>query len=430
MKKAAGLIFLAVILFLFRYLVGLQVNFSHEDYVQVYLIGLESLINNSWPYWGPDIVWSARQLPGALQAYLISIPLKITHLPSAPIFVANLISFSGLLMMAWYAKNRFKNLPILLIMFIMTLLPYTVLNGAVLLNTCYLICTGSILFIATAELYLYRSDPLIKKKWVVPTSLGLAFITTFQLHLTWVMFLPFFVVFFMLELRESKKKALRFMLYLFVGMLIPMMLVLPTIIRYPVETFFNSEGSLVFQPDRLLKFFDVFIRYLSTATFNLNPKSDIAVLADKSFDATSVFLYILKILAGIQLIGIIVGGYLKRKEPEFRKLLVLFGLTLIMICGLYVLSNKHLSSRTFILLWPIPVWMSLYAYDALRKWKISLAILYGYCLYQIVIFVLITIHTYHGEFSVYAKEDSIKEAIRQNDAEVFDERRRTISPTD
>ena len=45
--------FVIFLLLCFRILLGVQVNFSHEDYFQIYAIGLKALINNDWPFWGP-----------------------------------------------------------------------------------------------------------------------------------------------------------------------------------------------------------------------------------------------------------------------------------------------------------------------------------------------------------------------------------------
>src|SRR5260221_5430923 len=81
------------LLFAGRLLFGLSSQFFTEDESQIFLIGLRHYATGIWPYFGPDIVWTRSEIPRALQALLISVPLKILTIPESPIVLLNLLSF-------------------------------------------------------------------------------------------------------------------------------------------------------------------------------------------------------------------------------------------------------------------------------------------------------------------------------------------------
>ena len=56
-----------VALFLFRLAFGLASEFWFPDEMQIYLIGLKSFCLRAWPFFGPDVVYTHTQIPGALQ---------------------------------------------------------------------------------------------------------------------------------------------------------------------------------------------------------------------------------------------------------------------------------------------------------------------------------------------------------------------------
>ncbi|HTC20621.1 MAG TPA: hypothetical protein VK859_07235, partial [bacterium] len=61
-------------LFLFRLWFGL---FSDTWYqIQIFILGLKYYSTGLWPYFGPSVAQNI-QLPGALQALLVALPLKV-----------------------------------------------------------------------------------------------------------------------------------------------------------------------------------------------------------------------------------------------------------------------------------------------------------------------------------------------------------------
>jgi len=69
------------VLFAFRLLFGLSSEFFFEDETQIYLIGLRHFATGHWPFFGPDVVWTKSEIPGALQGLLVGVPLSVAPIP-------------------------------------------------------------------------------------------------------------------------------------------------------------------------------------------------------------------------------------------------------------------------------------------------------------------------------------------------------------
>src|SRR3954453_15503515 len=77
---AAGLLGL----FALRLYFGLSSHFFAEDESQIFLIGLRYYATGHWPYFGPDVVWTMSEIPGALQGLLVGAPLALVPAPPGP----------------------------------------------------------------------------------------------------------------------------------------------------------------------------------------------------------------------------------------------------------------------------------------------------------------------------------------------------------
>src|SRR5262249_48794925 len=91
-----------VAFFAFRLLYGLSSDLFFEDETQIYLMGLRYYATGAWPHFGPDVVWTKSEIPGALQSLLIGIPFKLAPYPEAPYVLLNLLSLAALAAFAWY----------------------------------------------------------------------------------------------------------------------------------------------------------------------------------------------------------------------------------------------------------------------------------------------------------------------------------------
>src|SRR5437868_14243337 len=93
-------------LFAFRLWFGLSREFFFEDESQIFLIGLRYYATGAWPYFGPDVVWTRSEIPGALQALLVGLPFRVAAVPEAPYVLLNLISMAALAAFASYVRVR------------------------------------------------------------------------------------------------------------------------------------------------------------------------------------------------------------------------------------------------------------------------------------------------------------------------------------
>src|SRR3954463_466896 len=112
MRRASWVFALALLaLFAFRLYFGLSLRFFAEDESQIFLIGLRYYATGHWPYFGPDVVWTRSEIPGALQALLVGVPLQLAPIPEAPFVLLNLLSFAGLAALAWYTCAQLPRAP-------------------------------------------------------------------------------------------------------------------------------------------------------------------------------------------------------------------------------------------------------------------------------------------------------------------------------
>lgn len=424
MKKTSTIIILILVLLALRIFIGAQINFDERDFNEIYLIGLIDAFSGNWSYWGPDVVWSHTRLPGALQGILAGLPLRLTEHYLSPLILANIISLGGLVLLAFYAKNKFSNLSIYFLIILLGIWPFGLFNGSVLLNTAYLIFTGALLFISTFELFIYREKMIFKPK-IYFLIIGFSLAFTYQLHLTWVMFLPFIVVLFYLEWQRKEQSLALLFTFFLIGCLIPSSLLMPTLIKYGNYIYVGTEDNLSIDFTKLGSVFDLFFRYLGMATSDINISRRFIQDFTNSGPIGFILAWALRIFAVIQFIAFCYSFYYIKKTIEFKKVWLLFALTLIMALSLFTLSDKHLTTRTYILLHPIPIWLSFYSYSFFTQYKYSKKIFIGSLglLFAGALYTGIT--NYQGKQSFHFYKEKINAAIDQKNPKEFGQRRYT-----
>lgn len=425
-RKTLVTAFIIIILLVFRIFLGIQINFSHIDYDQIYLIGLEHAFNENWSYWGPDVVWSKTRLPGGMQGFLAGFPIQVFKHPYSPIIFSNILSALGLILIAFYGKKRFPKLNLNFLLILLLLLPFYLMHGTVLLNTAYLVFTGSLLFIPVLDLFLYRENLLIKNTGIHFLIIGFSLLTTYQLHLTWVMYLPFIFVLYYLEIKQEKSSILKLPIYFIIGALISGILLIPTVMDYGSAIYQNTEGNLNFRPERLGRVFELFTRYFSFATFDITPTFNFYQLATEKSKVTLILIWIVKLFAIVQFVSMVISFFFINKSKDFKKTLLLFVLCTIMSTILFTISNKHLSSRTYLLLYPIPLWLSFYSYNYFFDKKWTKQIVYTVLGLNFLAFIGVASMNYNEEFSFEAKKEKIDSAFITEDPKEFGERRTSL----
>ena len=151
-RKRAALVVLALLtLFAFRLAFGLASEFWFEDETQIFLIGLRYQATGAWPFFGPDVVWTKSEIPGALQAMLVGLPLKAVPIPESPFVLLNLLSFAALAALAWYACRRLPSLPRWLVWGWFCTLPLTLPFSTHVINPSYVLPAAIGFFIGSSR---------------------------------------------------------------------------------------------------------------------------------------------------------------------------------------------------------------------------------------------------------------------------------------
>lgn len=230
-------ILVIVILLLWRTWYGLSQNFWHEDIIQIYLLGLKYFSTGLWPYFGPDIVHTQQQIPGAMQSLLVAIPLKLIALPESPFVFVNLLSMIGIVALSYFYSKRFKQFSLTWLMLLIATLPMVLQISTNVYNPSYLLFPSCLFFVAWFE-----SQPEFRSIGLsaiaIGILLGFSLSFTFQIHMSWPILLPFLAV---TLCRSAKEVSRAKLLWGFsIGCLLGGCLLFPTLLEYGLHTLWAS----------------------------------------------------------------------------------------------------------------------------------------------------------------------------------------------
>jgi hypothetical protein len=217
--------------FALRLLFGLSRDFFFEDETQVFLLGFRYYATGRWPFFGPDVVWTRSEIPGALQALLVGVPLRVLPIPESPFVLLNLLSFAAICGLAWYACAQLPHAPRWLIWGWFLTIPWTLQFSAHIINTSYILAPAILFFIGFFE----AVPSLTLRRLREPIAfalMGLALAWLAQIHMSWPLLLPFAAGAWFSR-RADGTRALAVDGCAFVGgALIPGLLLLPTLVRF------------------------------------------------------------------------------------------------------------------------------------------------------------------------------------------------------
>lgn len=227
--------------FAFRLAFGLSRDFFFEDETQIFLLGFRYYATHAWPFFGPDVVWTRSEIPGALQALLVGIPLQILPIPEAPFVLLNLMSFAAICTLAWYVCQQLPTVPRWLVWGWFLTIPWTLQFSAHIINTSYILAPAIVFFIG-----FFESIPTLSlrrlPRWAAFAVMGLAVTWLVQIHMSWPLLLPFAAGAWFGE-RHAGARALAVDAIAFAGgALIPGLFLLPTLARYGLHA--GSGGVL------------------------------------------------------------------------------------------------------------------------------------------------------------------------------------------
>ena len=226
-----------IALFCFRLLFGLSSEFYFEDETQIFLLGLRHYATGQWPYFGPDVVWTKSEIPGALQALLVGVPLTLAPVPEAPFVLLNLLSFAALCALAWYASQHRPETPRWLIWGWFLTVPWTLQFSTHVTNPSYVLPAACIFFIG-----FFEALPALSLRIVPPplahAMMGAAVTWIMQIHMSWPLLGPFVAVAWLSRRGDGAAALAVNAAAALAGALIPALALIPTLLTYGA-----SEGS-------------------------------------------------------------------------------------------------------------------------------------------------------------------------------------------
>lgn len=412
-------------LLVFRIVYGLFSEFWLEDELQVYLIGLKSFTTNTWPYYGPDVVYKNSQIPGALQGLLVSIPLYILKIPESPIIFINLLSFASLAFFAYYISKRITGVPRWVICTWLFTSPWTLYYSTRVVNPSYVIIFSIPFFISIFEIL-----PIYQKKIL---NKGFAFFiigitTTFimQLHMSWVLMIPFTFLVFAYCFKSGIKKLTINIISYFSGLFVGALTLIPTLIN-PALNSGNVESTIQFNIHNISNLPIILLRFLSFASFEIifilggSTSGRLAVIRDQIW-MTPVVIFLF--LVGIAQVILFIRAFFRNNhEKEWKKIKWFTFLSFILIFISFFFSIKGPSSHTFIIMLPVAMFYSFYCYQWLIKkntfWLklLKIAVICG-----LIFHIGMDLHNYKT-ISLYKNRKQAQEAIDKKDYKILGSRR-------
>lgn len=366
---------LIIFLFFFRLVYGLCGEFWGQDELQIYLIGLKSYVTNTWPFYGPDIVYSNTQIPGALQGLLVSCSFYLAKIPEAPIVFLNLLSFLSLAFLAWYTNKRIPGVPSWLVWVLIMVTPWTMRFSTLVVNPSYALVFSVPFFIALMELL-----PIYKKPLLKPTLcfliLGLSTTSIMQLHMSWVLLLPLTGIVFITQFNSGIKRLLKGLSVYILSLVLGALTLIPSLI---IEQPHDVSSNIVFNIDNWSNLPIIILRFFALASYEVP-----YILGGSTAERTQVVTehiwmvpaaFILLIFGFLQVGLFAFMLFKKNTSEEFKKIKWLVVLSILLIYFSFFFSIKGPSSHTIYIMFPLVAFYSFYCYQwimSYRKWIINL----------------------------------------------------------
>jgi len=413
-----------VLIFIFRLLYGLSMEFWFEDELQIYLIGLKFYTTKLWPYFGPDVVYSHTQIPGALQGLLAGLPFFALPIPESPYIFLNILSFSSLLLLSFYISKQIPSIPKWIIYIWILTCPWTLNLSTHVLNPSYLILPSVLFFVSFFELLPLTRLKVVNKP-LAYFILGSSLAFVFQLHMSWVLLIPLIVYVIYKDRRSAANISM-----LFMGFMAIFILAIPTLAIYGLgEGNKSLTANVILNHKNMLAVLDVLFRYLSFASFELSrfmgPDTATRVSFIKGHMYMSPF-FVFCGLVGLLQILLMILGFFKKKLNDTKWVFVKY-LNLAIVVLIYmsfVFSIKGPSSHTFYIMFPFAIFYGFYSLEHVlvgAKYKKLIAI---FIISGLLVSMTISFNSFKNR-SMYAKingttgRDVVAKAIADKDYKVL-----------
>ena len=417
---------IVVLIFIVRLIFGITSEFWKEDELQIYLIGLKSFTTHTWPYYGPDVVYTNTQIPGALQGILVSAPWYIWQAPEAPIVFLNILSFISLCFISWYLSARIKTLPRWFIFLWICSLSWTLDFGCRVVNPSYTLIFSIPFFIALLEILPVYETKLLNKDFAF-FLLGICPALIMQLHLSFVLLIPFWLLAFFFELKNFPgiKKLAWHLFFFLIGIAIGISTLLPTFfLKHPAP---SAAQNVVVNFENFKNFFTIILRYLSFASYEIpymlgsNWQVRFQILNENPW--MYPFAFYLFVFGSISVLFYLYSLIKVKIDNSFKKIkwLLIFGFTITFLS--FFFSIKGPSPHTFYILFPLPLIFSVYCLSWLYNKKHIFKILVIIAVFSSYFFYSGLIRYNYKHCSMYINKEKVVKALNEKDYKILGARR-------
>ncbi|MEI8134518.1 MAG: hypothetical protein WCH46_05485 [bacterium] len=420
-------------IFIFRFLYSLANDFfaNGDDVLQIYLIGLKAFTTHAHPYFGADLVYNESQIPGSLQGYLVSAMWYLWKIPEAPHILLNILLFLSLGFLAWFLSKRLPDVPKLLIVMYVYLLPWSMCYFTMILNPAYMICGSILFFAAIFEIY-----PSLKKnilpEWLCFFMMGFSIFWVMQLHMSWVLLGPFTALaFYYLLMTKDPKRILKNLGVFLVGCVITASFLVPTLLKFGLanEQGKSVSGMLEFHPEHAVNIINLLGKYLIYGCYDVarftGSGTEERVGFLKEFIWAAPFTVYVTIIGLAQAFFLLFSFFRKKgKDPMLRSLanMAVGGFAILFFMSLFSRLDPSAHSHAGILFFPLLVIFSIYAIRSLIKRKWVLRMLYASFGSAIIMYSALAMKNY-DTVSLYKKRDVIVRALEQDNYKLVGLRR-------
>ncbi len=352
-------------LFVFRLLFGLSSPFFGEDETQIFLLGVRYYATGAWPYFGPDVVWTHSVIPGALQAMLVGLPLKLWPVPEAPYLLLNLLSMAALSGLCWYISRRLPSLPRWLLWGWVMTIPWTLRYSTHIVNPSYVLPAAIVFFIG-----FFESMPVFRLG-AIPMPLafammGGAMVWVAQVHMSYALLMPYAAV-AMLAGARSRGTLARHLAAFAAGAIIPGSLLFPTWLRYgPASGMGGTLRNLHLHPVSPWIALTVLARFLSFASLEVNrfiatDNAKRLVFAERHLSLAVIGLPV--VAAGlVQPIWMAREWFRRSPRPEWPALKALVAGTVACVYASYWLVMEPSQAHAFYVVAPLAIVFAAYCW--------------------------------------------------------------------
>lgn len=413
-------------LFILRTMYGLCNEFWFPDELQIYLIGLKYYTTGTWPYFGPDIVYTNTQIPGALQGLLVALPLFIIHEPESPTVFLNILSFSALCFLAWYITKRIKIVPHWFVWLWIMTAPWVMCYSTRVVNPSYVLPFSILFFIGFFEMFPIYTNRLLSLN-LCAFLMGAATTSIMQLHLSWVLLVPLAGAAFYVRMKEEKFGILNRCGFYFLGFILGLFTLLPTLINDAVASSGGTEKNIVFSIDNIKNSITIITRYLSFAAYEVpymlggNTPARLEVIKSQLW--MTPFVLFLLVIGWLQVMFFFLCFFFKNESEGWKAIKWINALTCLLLFLSFFFSIKGPSPHTFYLLLPLVILYSFYCYQWLLNRKPGMKKLLLIILVAGFFFHLgLALNNYHIR-SLYTNRKQVKEAIDKKDYKILGKRR-------